>query len=192
MVCDPHTAPRTSRCPTVQKVNTTTWAPIERFSKRNAPQKNTSKLKFVACEGNRRMPVAWSPKDERQYKAIVRNCSRSRKICKRIAAATVNKRRRIEGRTLSGLEAYVIEAKAEPGHPETAGWAPGWKRTCGQEFKTHEAARNAITAHGRAGARYRIKKGFAPPCPSPKFSWPEWLFLGLVGSATALALHKTP
>lgn len=49
------------------------------------------------------MPAAWSRKDERQYKHIVSSCTRSRKVCKRIAAATVNKQRRLEGRTLSGL-----------------------------------------------------------------------------------------
>jgi hypothetical protein len=137
------------------------------------------------------MPAAWSKHDERQYKAIVKNCSRSKRTCKRIAAATVNKRRRIEGHTLSGLGAYVIEAKAEPGHPETGGWAPGWARTCGQEFKTHKEAQNEIVAHGRAGARYRIKKGFAPPCPTVGMSWPEWIFLALVGGGAALALSKS-
>jgi len=139
----------------------------------------------------------WSPKDERMFKAILKSCKtdrkhRSAKTCGRIAGATVNKRRRLEGRTLSGaLGSYVIEAKAEPGHPETGGWAPGWHRTCGQEFKTHKAARDEITARGRAGARYRVKKGFAPPCPAAKFSWPEWIFLGLLGGSAALAL-KAP
>jgi len=50
----------------------------------------------------------WSKKDERQYKAIVRSCEwgyalhRRRKPkgkCERIAAAVVNKRRAMEGRT---------------------------------------------------------------------------------------------
>lgn len=52
------------------------------------------------------MPAAWSPKDERQYKHIVASCRRKRgaATCKRIAAATVNKQRRTEGRTLSGLD----------------------------------------------------------------------------------------
>jgi rubrerythrin len=54
------------------------------------------------------MPAAWSRKDERQYEHILRSCRRtdrrrSPKTCKRIAAATVNKQRRAEGRTLSGL-----------------------------------------------------------------------------------------
>jgi len=51
------------------------------------------------------MPAAWSRRDERQYGHILASCKRSRKTCKRIAAATVNKRRRFEGRTLSGIPA---------------------------------------------------------------------------------------
>ena len=42
----------------------------------------------------------WSAKDERQYKNIKGSCLKRRKskaICERIAAATVNKRRRKEG-----------------------------------------------------------------------------------------------
>lgn len=49
------------------------------------------------------MPKAWSAKDERQYKHIKasesRGQKRSAKAAKRIAAATVNKRRKAEGRT---------------------------------------------------------------------------------------------
>jgi hypothetical protein len=46
------------------------------------------------------MPRAtWTAKDERQYKAIVKNCTKTKKVCRRIAAATVNKRRALEGRT---------------------------------------------------------------------------------------------
>lgn len=55
------------------------------------------------------MPASWSEKDERQYKHIVQSCrtgkkKRSAKVCKRIAAATVNKTRAEEGRTLSSFE----------------------------------------------------------------------------------------
>jgi len=49
------------------------------------------------------MPAAWSKKDERQYGHILSSCRGGKKRCKRIAAATVNKRRRREGRTLDGL-----------------------------------------------------------------------------------------
>jgi hypothetical protein len=53
------------------------------------------------------MPAAWSKKDERQYRAIKKSClardARRTRACPRIAAATVNKQRRKEGRTLSGL-----------------------------------------------------------------------------------------
>ena len=49
------------------------------------------------------MPAAWSKKDERMYEHIVKSCSRSKKVCKRIAAATVNKQRGKEGRALGNL-----------------------------------------------------------------------------------------
>ncbi len=53
------------------------------------------------------MPRSWLPSDERQYSAIVDSCEGrgrySMKRCKSMAAATVNKRRAREGRTLSGI-----------------------------------------------------------------------------------------
>ena len=48
------------------------------------------------------MPKAWSAKDERQYehiKAGEKKDGRSAKKAKQIAAATVNKQRKSEGRT---------------------------------------------------------------------------------------------
>lgn len=53
--------------------------------------------------------AAWSSKDERQYGHIRKSCIASRgkratKTCTRIAAATVNKQRSSEGRTLHGLQ----------------------------------------------------------------------------------------
>ena len=48
------------------------------------------------------MPQAWSAKDERQYEHIKdseKKEGRSAKRAKQIAAATVNKQRRAEGRT---------------------------------------------------------------------------------------------
>ncbi|HWL93459.1 MAG TPA: hypothetical protein VNT79_07975 [Phycisphaerae bacterium] len=48
------------------------------------------------------MPEAWSNKDERQYEHIKSSAAkkgRSKKIAKRIAAATVNKTRKKQGRT---------------------------------------------------------------------------------------------
>ena len=50
------------------------------------------------------MPQAWSAKDERQYehiKASEKKEGRSMKRAKQIAAATVSKRRKSEGRTKS-------------------------------------------------------------------------------------------
>jgi hypothetical protein len=50
------------------------------------------------------MPKAWTGKDERQYEHIKdseRKEGRSAKRSKQIAAATVNKRRKSEGRTKS-------------------------------------------------------------------------------------------
>lgn len=48
------------------------------------------------------MPSSWTPKEERMYKHIVKSCKSSRpaRTCKRIAAATVNKRR---GLSLDGV-----------------------------------------------------------------------------------------
>ena len=48
------------------------------------------------------MPTSWSAKDERQYEHIKdseRQRGRPTKRAKEVAAATVNKQRRIEGRT---------------------------------------------------------------------------------------------
>ena len=50
------------------------------------------------------MPKAWTAKDERQYEHIKdseKKEGRSTKRSKQIAAATVNKRRKSEGRTKS-------------------------------------------------------------------------------------------
>jgi hypothetical protein len=50
------------------------------------------------------MPKSWSKKDERQYehiKSSERKSGRSTKRAKQIAAATVNKQRKSEGRTKS-------------------------------------------------------------------------------------------
>lgn len=79
------------------------------------------------------MPRAWSKKDERQYKHILRSCTakkckakgkrssckldeRTEKACKRIAAATVNKTRAQQGRvqlrgaaTRSGVEIREVD-----------------------------------------------------------------------------------
>ena len=53
------------------------------------------------------MPAAWSRKDERQYKHVLQSCKQRGRYglqrCKRVAGATVNKQRRREGRTLSGI-----------------------------------------------------------------------------------------
>jgi len=64
---------------------------------------------------------AWSRKDERQYEHIVDSCvtsgrRQSLSTCKRIAAATVNKQRRAEGRTLD--EMVNVESMARK-FPET-------------------------------------------------------------------------
>lgn len=60
------------------------------------------------------MPAAWSPKDERQYGHILASCRKQGRYgvsrCKSIAAATVNKNRRRQGRTLSGLSGIYSSA----------------------------------------------------------------------------------
>jgi hypothetical protein len=64
------------------------------------------------------MPAAWSSKDERMYKHILKSCTKSRSkpksVCKSIAAATVNTLRRREGRALSGLVNVEDMAKKHP------------------------------------------------------------------------------
>ena len=65
------------------------------------PDWNISCIDFVA---EAHMPRAWTAKDERQYEHIKdseRKEGRSMKRSKQIAAATVNKRRKSEGRTKS-------------------------------------------------------------------------------------------
>lgn len=82
------------------------------------------------------MPRAWSQKDERQYKRILKSCRKTKcerkgkrstcklsekelEACKRVAAATVNKRRRKERRTktrgvhLRGLEGALSSGSYE-------------------------------------------------------------------------------
>jgi hypothetical protein len=75
------------------------------------------------------MPAAWTAKDERQYGHILKSCKKRGsygvKRCKSIAAATVNKRRRKEGRTLSGM----------PGYEKLVG-RPFWKNgACWQKYE---------------------------------------------------------
>jgi hypothetical protein len=104
------------------------------------------------------MPKAWTPKDERMYRHIVQSCTKSRRkpksVCKSIAAATVNKLRKKQGRTLSG---FVVEASRRSANdPETGGWAPGWSRGEGA-YRTRAEAQAAIAKRGLKGAKYRIK-----------------------------------
>lgn len=66
------------------------------------------------------MPAAWSKKNERQYKHILRSCTgsgrkRSLKACKRIAAATVNSQRSAEGRTLGGIQENIEKSLSTTG-----------------------------------------------------------------------------
>lgn len=64
------------------------------------------------------MPAAWSDKDERMYQHILDSCmsrgKKGEKTCKRIAAATVNKQRRTEGRALSGAPVSKTKPKRKP------------------------------------------------------------------------------
>ena len=69
------------------------------------------------------MPTTWSPKDERQYGHILASCRKRGRYgvarCKSIAAATVNKRRGREGRSLSGLGATKRRRVYIPGQDPT-------------------------------------------------------------------------
>ena len=62
------------------------------------------------------MPKAWSAKDERQYEHIKdseKKEGRSAKRAKQIAAATVNKQRKAEGRTKSQRARKATRGKAK-------------------------------------------------------------------------------
>lgn len=70
------------------------------------------------------MPEAWTAKDERQYERILESCSRQGRMkqeCKRMAAATVNKTRRRQGRTLGGAE-KIKDLKKIKKLAESQGW----------------------------------------------------------------------
>lgn len=71
------------------------------------------------------MPRAWSAKDERQYEHIkdsAKKEGRSAKRAKQIAAATVNKQRKSEGRTKkkSGGRARKKSARQSGGARQSA------------------------------------------------------------------------
>ena len=71
------------------------------------------------------MPRAWSAKDERQYEHIkdsAKKEGRSAKRAKQIAAATVNKQRKSEGRTKkkSGGRARKKSARQSGGTRQSA------------------------------------------------------------------------
>lgn len=62
------------------------------------------------------MPEAWNPKDERQYEHIVeseRERGRSEGLAQEIAARTVNKQRRAEGR----VQSHPSRATGNPNAP---------------------------------------------------------------------------
>lgn len=100
------------------------------------------------------MPTAWSPKDERQYKHIVKSCRRGKKACKRIAASTVNKRRREQGRTLGE---FHVEFKARPND--------SWNSACETWPERSQAKRwikdsvTELKAEGNSIGKFKIVEG---------------------------------
>ncbi len=72
----------------------------------------------------------WNKKDERQYRAIVKRCSagkkgkKATKACKRIAAATVNKRKGLAG----GKDWEMFQM------PKTISQLKQWNKSCGGHF----------------------------------------------------------
>ncbi len=55
------------------------------------------------------MPAYWNANDERKYSAIVRSCRYpSKRRCKSMASAVVNRDRRRQGRTLKGLSGFTV------------------------------------------------------------------------------------
>lgn len=107
------------------------------------------------------MPAfTWDAKDERQYTAIVRSCTkRGRygvKRCKTLAAATVNKTRRREGRTLEDLDFWSpafagLDAKL-PGYRRRDFCLPG--RTHSDSKYPVPDCKRARNALSRASAAY--------------------------------------
>lgn len=92
--------------------------------------------------------AAWSSKDERMYGHIRTSCLSSRgkraaKTCTRIAAATVNKQRASEGRTLSGVrkptiyEALREKLGREPTNAELKADVERIKREAYEEMASH-------------------------------------------------------
>jgi hypothetical protein len=121
------------------------------------------------------MPAAWTAKDERQYGHIVKSClkgGRPRKRCKSMAAATVNKGRRREGRTLSGLEGrrralcLMYGKKKRPGgsfpcivvkHSD----GTVRDRRSGTTYKNVDRWRNAMGFEGLDGIGHSVPLAFA-------------------------------
>lgn len=97
------------------------------------------------------MPAAWSPKDERQYKHILKSCTARGRYgkarCKRIAGATVNKTRRKEGRTLGGFGSTL------PGRLRRDFCLPGRTRSS-SKYPVPDCS-HANNALGRAKAAFK-------------------------------------
>jgi hypothetical protein len=118
------------------------------------------------------VPASWSRKDERQYEHIVSSCTRPRKTCKRIAAATVNKRRSNEGRTL-GLVVPAMtasESKRRIAELRRAGYEVSSKETstgtivfkkCHKGLGDFVVQAKAIPGHPRTGG---WSPGWGPAC----------------------------
>jgi len=99
------------------------------------------------------MPAAWSAKDERQYEHILESCRTGRKkrslnTCKRIAASTVNKQRRIERRTLSELQAPLLNEACEMTY--------NWDYLEGKELKEAKKLANEGLVYPEEKAKYLI------------------------------------
>lgn len=89
------------------------------------------------------MPKIWSKKDERQYKAIVKSClkkdARKTKSCKSMAAAIVNKRRGVEGRTKRPLWDKSGRIILKPRVGSVFGVHVSYKTKKGQPFNFRDA-----------------------------------------------------
>jgi hypothetical protein len=120
------------------------------------------------------MPSYWSPKDERQYKHIVKSCHardkrRSVSTCKRIAAATVNKHRDLDGLSLGAPKFHVEfrSSRTDRWHSMCETYAD--KRDAKQWARESKA--HAVEV-GNPPGRYRVVEGPSWECLGRRASVP--------------------
>mgnify|MGYP001459812358 CR=1 FL=1 len=103
------------------------------------------------------MPAStWNARDERQYRAIVKNCRSGLKTCKRIAAATVNKRR---ARGLGDLSGTPLHHEFDAASRLRALRTPYYSGvpTCLYAIRAREVAEVALYAAKESGNKALLR-----------------------------------